>query len=29
MPKVEALRTLFPENWQAAPVTVGKLDAAE
>jgi peptide-methionine (S)-S-oxide reductase len=29
MPKVEALRTLFPENWQPVPVTVGKLEAAE
>jgi peptide-methionine (S)-S-oxide reductase len=29
MPKVEALRTLFPENWQPVAVTVGKLDAAE
>jgi peptide-methionine (S)-S-oxide reductase len=29
MPKVQALRTLFPENWQAQPVTVGKAVAAE
>jgi len=25
MPKVRSLQTLFPESWQAAPVTVGKL----
>jgi peptide-methionine (S)-S-oxide reductase len=29
MPKVKALQTLFPENWQPQPVTVGKLEAAE
>jgi peptide-methionine (S)-S-oxide reductase len=25
LPKVHSLQTLFPESWQAAPVTVGKL----
>nr|WP_294506888.1 peptide-methionine (S)-S-oxide reductase MsrA [uncultured Rhodopila sp.] len=29
MPKVQALQTLFPENWQPVPVTVGKLEASE
>ncbi len=29
MPKVEALRTLFPQNWQPEAVTVGKQEAAE
>ena len=29
MPKVQALQTLFPENWQPQPVTVGKLEAAD
>jgi peptide-methionine (S)-S-oxide reductase len=29
MPKVEALRTLFPERWQPAPVKVGKLASGD
>ena len=29
MPKVRALQTLFPENWQSAPVIVGKLASGD
>lgn len=29
MPKVRGLQTLFPDSWQATPVTVGKLAAGE
>lgn len=29
MPKVQALRTLFPANWQPAPVMVGKLASSD
>jgi peptide-methionine (S)-S-oxide reductase len=29
MPKVEALRTLFPERWRPAPVKVGKLASGD
>ena len=29
MPKVQALRTLFPEHWQATPVKVGKLASGD
>jgi peptide-methionine (S)-S-oxide reductase len=29
MPKVEALRTLFPENWQVSAVKVGKLASGD
>lgn len=27
LPKVRALQSLFPQNWQATPVTVGKLNS--
>jgi peptide-methionine (S)-S-oxide reductase len=29
MPKVQALRTLFPESWQPTPVKVGKLASGD
>jgi len=29
MPKVQALQTLFPENWQPTPVKVGKLASGD
>jgi peptide-methionine (S)-S-oxide reductase len=29
MPKVQALQTLFPENWQPTPVKVGKLTSSD
>jgi peptide-methionine (S)-S-oxide reductase len=29
IPKVEALRTLFPESWQPTPVKVGKLASGD
>ncbi|HEY0184217.1 MAG TPA: peptide-methionine (S)-S-oxide reductase MsrA [Rhodopila sp.] len=29
IPKVEALRTLFPDNWQPTPVKVGKLASGD
>jgi peptide-methionine (S)-S-oxide reductase len=29
IPKVQALQTLFPDNWQSAPVRVGKLASAD
>jgi peptide-methionine (S)-S-oxide reductase len=29
MPKVRALQTLFPQNWQPAAIKVGKLQAEE
>jgi hypothetical protein len=29
MPKVQALQTLFPTNWQPAAVKVGKLASDE
>jgi len=29
MPKVQALQTLFPSNWQPTPVKVGKLASSD